>query len=355
MEPEPVSRTRTWVPHRRWIFLVLLALLGSVGLGLLFARFGIADLHQALARLSLGGFALYLALSLAVRLAFSARWFLVARALGPAPGFARFLAARLAGDAVAALIPAGGLGGDPLRIALIYGRGVPGSTASTGVALDRLLEVIGNTLSSAVYVAVVSLTLTQTLREHAAVTFGLLLAFLIAPLIWLRLGKRPVTPVLPRRWLSARPWGQRWLDLVLRVEDDLMDITRRRPQLLLWGTLGSLLIEGLILLEYHALLSAFGLAVTWPVVLLMVITVGVVKVVPVPAGLGTLEGGQVALHAALRGRAELGFLAGLVLRVHETIWLLAGLLALWTQGLSLHRLPNLVGETPTASPSGVQA
>jgi len=110
---------------------------GLGALGTLFAFFGVRDLAAALAAPIPGYLALYLLLGCLARFGFSLRWFLVARALGPVPPLSRFVAARLGGDAAGALVPAGSVGGDPLRILLLYGRGVPGATASAGVALDR--------------------------------------------------------------------------------------------------------------------------------------------------------------------------------------------------------------------------
>ena len=335
-----------------------LSLVAGLGaLAVLFAWFGVEDVAAAIRRTRPGYLVLYLALAGVIRLGYSVRWFGVARTFGPTPSFGRFVAARLAGDAVGALIPTGSVGGDPVRIVLLYGRCVGSSAASAGVALDRLMELFGNTICAVAYVSVFSFTKvlapeqgTSLALGVATVPFLVLLAALAAPLVLLRFGLRPVSPALPARWLERWPRTARALDLVRRTEDDLMVFVRERPGMLLGGILGSLLIEALIVADYYLLLAAFGVDLGLPTLLMMIVTLGLVRVAPVPAGLGALEVGQVTLLAAAKGRADLGFLVGVVLRLHETLWMAVGLAALSLQGLSLARVRQAAVEEPIAGP-----
>lgn len=330
----------------RRLFQVVSLVVGIAALGILFAFFGAQDATEALARLSPKFLGLYLLLACLVRLGFSLRWFVVARTFGKTPDFRPFVAARLAGDATSALIPTGSVGGDPLRIGLLYGGGVGGARASAGVALDRTMELIGNTVCAVTYVSVFFYS--QTAFSHsqtgeslnlAMLTLPLLLILiaLAIPLVLLAFGIQPVSILLPRR-LGRWPRGQRILEIIGRIENELMAFVRQRPWLLLGGILASLAIEGLVIGEYHAMLAAFGIRMDLPTLLMMLVTVGLVRVVPVPAGLGALEVGQVTLLAAAQGRADLGFLVGLIMRLHETLWMALGLVALSLQGFSLARL-----------------
>jgi uncharacterized protein (TIRG00374 family) len=330
---------------RRWFndWLRVLSLVAGVGaLALLYRTFGLDDVVAALTRLRPLYLIACLAIGCGVRLGYSVRWWLVAAALGDAPGLPRFVAARLAGDAIGALVPTGRVGGDPLRAALLYADGVPGPRAGAGVALDRLLESVGNTLCCAAYVAAFASTHALRGWVHApSVVAGactLLLAALASFVALLRSGRRPLTPLLgalmPRRWVQLRGW----LAVLARAEDDLVRFFRESPRGFLWGVVGSLLIEGLIIVEYHCLLAAFGVAIDLPTLLAMLVVSGLVRVTPVPAALGALEASQVLLLGAASGRPETGFVVGLVLRLHETWWTAVGLVALSAQGFSLARL-----------------
>lgn len=345
------NHEETVAPRSARVFRIGALLAGLGALAVLFARFGLGDLTAAFANLSVSHLALYLALAGVVRLGFGLRWFLVARALGPAPALSRFVAARLAGDAVGALIPAGSVGGDPLRVLLLCGgttstttstttsATMSATTASAGVALDRLLELVGNTICGMVYVTVFSATYALGPEDRTALVVGvlaLLLASLAAPLVLLLKGVRPLTLLLPRA-LERRPRWRRVVGLIRRVEDDLVAALRQQPAVLLWGVAGSLAVEAAVVAEYWFLLAAFGIVVELPTLMMMLVTVGLVRAIPVPAGLGALEAGQVTVMAAV-GRAGLGFLVGVVMRLHETLWIAVGLAALSRQGFSLARL-----------------
>jgi hypothetical protein len=62
--------------------------------------------------------------------------------------------------------------------------------------------------------------------------------------------------------------------------------------------------------------------------LLSSIGIGVARVVPVSAALGSLEATQVGIFALGGRTAALGLTVGLVLRIAETLWILVGLACL---------------------------
>ena len=128
------------------------------------------------------------------------------------------------------------------------------------------------------------------------------------------------------------------MDGVRRVEDHLIDFFREHPRTLLIGVLASLLIEGGCILQYHVLLGAFGIALDLPTLLMVLFGSGVARAVPAPAGLGVLEATQVAVVGATAGRPDIGFIVGVILRLHETLLPAIGLLVLSYHGMSLARL-----------------
>src|SRR5215470_3505004 len=129
-------------------FVVPLLLLAA-----LYWWFGLEPIVQAFSHVSARGLAVYLLLSALVVLGYALRWRMVAGAVGGRPPLAQLVAARLAGDAVSALVPSARLAGEPVRVALARGGG---STArsTAAVAIDRILEVIGNMLAVVAYAAI---------------------------------------------------------------------------------------------------------------------------------------------------------------------------------------------------------
>jgi len=325
---------------RRWFEWGALAA-GLAALTALCWRFGFSEIAVALVRMSPGYLLLYLAFGTAARLGYALRWWYVARTLGVTPALPRFIVARLAGDATGFLLPTGRISGDPLRAGLVYGDGVCGSQAGAGVAIDRIIEILGNMLCAVAYVTVFSLTRTGGTDRATLiliVTMGLLLAALAIPLEMLRRGRRPLEPLywLVSRYSSGR-WAT-WTGALRRTEEHVMRFFREHRAVFIEGLVGSLVIEGLIIGEYHFLLSAFGVVVTFPTLLMTLLASGLSRIVPTPAGLGALEAGQVTAFAAAAGQPALGFVVALVLRLHETLWTGIGLMALALQGAGWARL-----------------
>lgn len=315
-------------------------LVGAALVVFLASHFGLGGLAEALARLSIGGIAIYLGFAVVVLLGYALRWEMVCRSVGAAVPLGRLAGARLAGDAVGNLVPSAKLAGEPVRAAIVTAGGVPGTEASAGVALDRILETVSNVICAVAYVAIFSLT-------HAAageggsvrvviggLAFGLITLTIPITMLWR--GRRPLGPFYGL--LSRHP---SWEAALRQTEDYLLVFFRERRSIFFWGVLVSLVVEMLVICEYRYLLAAFGVQVEIPTLLLMLVGTGVARAFPTPAGLGTLEGSQVAVLAVAAGEPATGFLVGMIFRLHETLWLLIGLAALSANGMGLSRLQLL--------------
>lgn len=319
----------------------------------LYWAFGLQPLWAALAAFHPAPFVAYLAAAGIVRVGYSLRWRLVASRLGAVPGLATFLSARLAGDAVSALAPVGRLGGDPVRIGLLYGEGVGGTSASAGVVVDRIIETIGNSCAAVAYVAVCALAYSGAAGSYVApaVTGALLPALLALVLLlaqWHR-GLRPLTGLATTLGLARRRRLARWLLALRQTEDDLVRVCGKHPALLLGGLAGSLAIEVVVIVEHYCLFRAFGVSLELPSLLLVLLATGLSRVAPVPAGLGAMEATQVAVLTATSGRPDVGLVIATLLRLHECLWFAVGCVALSARGVSLMRLRALWWTARTAT------
>lgn len=318
---------------------------GSLLLLVLYSSLGLQPVWAALRAINLPILLVYIAIAVIVRAAYSLRWQLLARRLGPVPSFSKFAGARLAGDAVSALAPVGRVGGDPVRIGLLYGEGVGGTRAGAGVVIDRIVEIMGNSFAAIGYVTVCAVAYAG---GPAAATAPALVGALVLPLVALLLllaqwrhGMRPLTLVAGTLRLRRRRRWARWLVALRQTEDDLGRLCGAHPLLLLSGLTGSLFIEGVIVAEHYCLFRAFGVSLDLPSLLMVLLTTGLSRAAPVPAGLGAMEAGQVAVLTATGSSPQVGLVVATLLRLHECLWLGGGLVALWVQGVSLLRLRPL--------------
>lgn len=328
-----------------WAYLVA----GIAAVVVLFWQFGFDELADALSRADGPLLMAAFGVGVCARLGYAWRWRLCARAFGIEAPLSRIIAARLAGDAVGIIIPAGKIGGDPLRIALLRSPQDKATSTAASVALDRVMEWIGNTCCAMAGVTIFALTRTAVLdrtTEWLMFVLILLLAMLITPLGMMRAGLRPLGPLHALELRSARL--RRWLELAHETETSLIEFFRSHPLTFTLGTLVSLLIEAVLVVEYNLLLGAFGIHLGWPTVMMAIITGGLARGVPVPAGLGVLEASEVGLLALTSGDAGLGFVVGIVFRFHEVCWATIGFAALATHG-GLGRLRFLVSTGKAAA------
>jgi uncharacterized protein (TIRG00374 family) len=295
-----------------------------------------------LSRASAGGLAVYALLTALVVLGYALRWRLVARAVGDDPPLGRLVSARLAGDALGSLVPSAKLAGEPLRVALARCDGTPTAQTAAGVAIDRLLEWIGNTLAVMAYVMFFGLLRGAAhvgqARTTLAAVMAVLLVALAALIVRLRRGARPLAPLYGARARAVAPRLAAWMDGAYQIEEHLGRFFRDHPRPFLLGVLCSGLIEALCVVQYHALLAAFGIELELPTLLLVLLGSGVAGAMPAPAALGALEAIQVAVVGTAAGRPDLGFVVGVIVRLHETLLLALGLLVLSYRGISVARL-----------------
>src|SRR5262249_59900102 len=92
-------------------------------------------------------------------------------------------------------------------------------------------------------------------------------------------------------------------------------------------------VNALVLVEYWLLLSAFGLPAGLLAVVAAIFGTGAAHSMPVPGGVGVLEGAQMVLFGTLGYPAEVGLAVGLVVRLRELVWVLPGIVFLIGRGV----------------------
>ena len=105
---------------------------------------------------------------------------------------------------------------------------------------------------------------------------------------------------------------------------------------------GNILANLLVVVEFWLLLAAFGLPADPIAVVAALFATGASHLVPVPAGVGVLEGSQMWLFEMLGYTADVGLAVGLAVRLRELLWMLPGLLFLLLRPLPAS--PQRAGE-----------
>lgn len=303
-------------------------ILASAGLGFVLWRWGAPAVAVLGRDPSLGLIVLFAGTVLLAVGCFAVRWGVLLAAMGVRIPVAALAVYRLAGQAVSTIVPSAKLGGDPLRAYYLVRRPVPAAPALASVALDRMLEIGASAIFAVLFAAVLVQRGVPAL-EGALVTvsigFAATMVGLGVTMRRLRRGRGVVAAVARAMRLDRLTTVRSHLGTIEAAEERAGALLERPA--LLAGAFGlGVLASVIVLVEYHVLLRAFGLPASLTAVVAAVFATGAAHSMPVPAGVGVLEGAQMFLFGALGHPPEVGLAVGLVVRVRELCWTVPGLL-----------------------------
>ncbi|MCU0489302.1 MAG: flippase-like domain-containing protein [Anaerolineales bacterium] len=290
-----------------------------------------------------------LVVNAAILLLFSARWWLILHAFSYRIPYYQLSIYRIAGFAISYFTPGTQFGGEPLQVYLATSRhGVPASTSTAAVALDKLFELCANfTFLAAGVLFIASSGLLPGLASPQLVLWAG--AFLALPLLYfwsLSAGRRPFSALVQR--LPGRLWTQRWLkavpSLVVATESQIARFFQNH----LATAVAALAISGLVwlamLFEYRLMTAFLGANLNLPQAIAGFTATRLAFLTPLPGGVGLLETSQALALQAFGFSQAAGLSLSLLIRSRD---ILIGLFGLW--------LGAQAGWKPTRSPASLLA
>jgi uncharacterized protein (TIRG00374 family) len=278
----------------------------------------------------------FLAAAFSTLACLSWRWGYILSGLDGAPSLLRLTLYRSAAHCLAVLVPSGKLGGDPLRAWLAARDRVGHGKAISSVAVDRTIEMASTAPFSLLFGALLlQHGIPQLERAIVTVgvgTFGLAVGIFFA-VRRLRRGAGLVTPLVLSMRLDRFRFIDRQLDVMADSEASaarLVEQSRRMLGAFVAGLVANLLVIG----EFFLLLSAFGLPTDPIAIVAAIFATGAAHMLPIPAGIGVLEGAIMWLFQLLGYSADVGLAVGLAVRLRELIWMLPGVTYLLVRSLN---------------------
>jgi hypothetical protein len=231
------------------------------------------------------------------------------------------------------------VGGEPLQVYLLQRHHlVPGPTAAAATALDRVLELLINFLFLAAGILLVAQwDLWPGASSLTAFIIVGTLCLLIGWFLWLTWhGRLPLTFLVHRLPLRFASYTH-LMEWVSESERQVTVFCRQKPATLL-AVVGMASLNWLLLLtEYWLGMNFLGLPLTLPQLVTAVTINRLAFLVPLPAGLGALEGSQVLAMTLLGLNPAFGISEGLIIRARDVITALIGLWVGWREA---RRPPN---------------
>ncbi len=329
---------------KRWLArLLVLALLG----GLLYwalRNAPLADILALLRQLTASQLAWLLALNSGIFALITARWWLILRAESSRVTFLPLVGYRLAAFGLSYFTPGPQVGGEPLQIIYLQRNyGLTFARATSAVIMDKLLEFLANFLFLAVGFGAVArsgMLLEYALPAWLTLPFALFLFWPLAHILLMYFGKYPFSALLapflrlrhralkkveekfPKNPRSQRSLWVNFLNLLrlVSISERLAGLfCRRHLGYLLLALTASLLAWVGMVYEYVYMLACLRADLDFSQALASLTIVRLSFLMPMPAGLGTLEASQVLAVTAFGLPAALGISLSLLMRARDLL------------------------------------
>jgi uncharacterized protein (TIRG00374 family) len=316
--------------NRRW-------LLGLIGLALAFhALKGVAwaSVWVLLTRISAPAILILVAVNLIMLPVMTARWWLLIRTLGKPVTLPSTCAYRIAANAINYLTPGPHFGGEPLSVYLLHHRhGTSLPSATTSVAVDRLLELLASFFILTLCLITLNFTDTGPFKESLAlfiiicvlVVFACILATLFT-------GGRPLSRSLfllirlcRNSFSSISLAPDSLTNIIVQGEMMMESLFRQHRYRFFLANIFSLVHWFAIFAEFWLMAFFLGFALSFSQLVAVVVVARLAFFTPLPAGIGVLETALPWMTTSLGLGNGLGLGLCVIIRLRDLLFSLTGL------------------------------
>lgn len=313
---------------RAAILFVLNLVLGLLLLGFVLWRYGKPAVQILGADPSAPLLLAFLATTAMTIACLSWRWGYLLGGLGQTLPWLRLALFRSGAHTLAVLIPSGKLGGDPLRVLLAVRSGVPLGPGVASVAVDRTQE-IGSTAPFSLIFAALLVQADIPHIERALITVAIGTAGLGAGIFFavrrLRRGAGLVSALVRATRMDRLSFVKSQFEIIEASERSTLELAEQTRRMVVAFSAG-LVANLLVVAEFGLLLLAFDLPSDTTAIAAALFATGAAHLLPVPGGVGVLEGAQMWLFGMLGYPPDVGLAVGLAVRLRELVWMLPGVI-----------------------------
>lgn len=306
---------------RRYIWLVL----GLVLFAIIASQLSWSDTFATLSQLTFTAIAILIVANFLALLPMFGRWWVILRAQGYLVPFWDLARYSLGSFAISYITPGPQFGGEPFQvIQLQRNHDVPLSTATASVTIEKVLMLFTNLLF---LVPGVFLVIQNQLFSSADILWGLapaLAAFLLLASLMAAwgLGRKPLSLIFGRMWPDRS-----FTTGLLQTEVEIATFCQDHPRAILAATGWASLNWILLAIEYWLMARFLGIDISWVQGLMMLTVFRLALLMPIPAGLGAVEGGHIWILGVMgfTPAAELALSLSLLIRFRDIVLTAIGL------------------------------
>lgn len=306
---------------------VLLILAGLVLIAWVVNRADIARIAGVLSSLSIGKILILLLVNVIVEMTLAGRWWIFLRHLGHRISYRMLTVYKIAAIAISYITPGPQFGGEPFQVfALNKRHGISAPAAVSSLLLDRLVEML---IHSAFLIVALFLFSSKTSGPKLFSIFFIGMMFLM-PVVILLLYFKGVSVLAPLAAMLGRlSRSTRMIKLVEKIikTDNLASETLTGANRLLLSSMAISLFNWIgLAAEFWLLYHFLGLTLGPFQLVLALGASRIAFLLPIPAGLGTLEASQVLALNILGLDYTVGISACLIIRARDLLVVVTGLI-----------------------------
>ena len=313
---------------KRLIFFFFLLLIGIAFFIGVILQTGVNEIWVNLRQFKLLHFGIFVFLSTINFMLYTLRWHLIIKSINDHKlSFWQLFMHRMSGFAVSYITPTAQTGGEPLRAMLLHRDGVPSRTTASSVIIDKGLEFAALFIFIGAGIAIALLE--GGLPGQMQIILGVLLFVLVGLIFWFYFSSVKnigfFSSVLRFLRLNRFKKVKTFEDKIIEVEEEMAHFYKKHARVFIVLILISILIASFLLLEHWLIARFMGVNMTFLQTFLVSTIPYIAFVIPIPGGLGLLEGGHAAMFAAL-GISINAFVLVFIIRIRDLLFVLIGLI-----------------------------
>lgn len=312
---------------KRLIVFIFLLLVGITFFVVMIFQTGPQEIWTTLRQFKLLHFGGFIFLSLLNFMLYTLRWHIIIKKTCVLKlSFWQLFMHRMSGFAVSYITPSAQTGGEPLRVMLLHKEGVPNKKATSSVIIDKGLEFAALFIFIGVGMAIALFQ--GSLPDGMRIVFEILLVALIALVFWFYYSSVKnigfFSSILRITRLNRFKKIKTLEENIKEVENEMSDFYKKYSRVFILLVAISIIITSFLLLEHWMVARFMGVNLTFLQTFLVSTIPYIAYMIPIPGGIGILEGGHAAMFAVL-GISINAFVLVLIIRIRDLFFVFIGL------------------------------
>ena len=256
------------------------------------------------------------------------KWSIILNALGHRVSFFKLLMYRQMGYAVGYIVPAFYIGGETVRAYFLKNKhDVPLHDAISSVVIDRAVELPMNFLLAAVMFFLIIFTI--KLPTYMLVIMGAVILFMIAftAMFYYKMYSKEYffTYIFDTLRLERIKKIAHMRKDLITMEESLIKFFNHKVRYVIISLVLSLVLWFLMMMEFWTGLRIVSYDANFVQIFLVIVMTGVSMTLPIPASVGVMELGQIAICVMVGIPAPVAVALSLLVRTRDLMWILTGL------------------------------